>query len=225
MRPLSIVMSVVSFLALIAAVGAGMLAMLPARGGERILTFASVCMWSALALGVAALALAAVHLARARARETSSIVAVVLGSCATLASGGVAAGVSLLEAAGKNAERSAKSDVDRRARPVDTTVAAQPISAEELIASWKRDPARTDARYGGKALAVTVTISIVSFLDGSSRCAYPAGGGDVHFCLAAAQQDVSGPVLLVCRYHGTLNHYADKRPSGNELVLEGCLAR
>ena len=227
MRWVAIVLSVISALLLLLAFGSGVLAVMPARGGEDLIHFAGVCLWTALGLGLVGTVLAAldVHDLKGQPGRGVAVFALVSAVGVVALGGGLKLFVFSINALGESeqkAEEKAKLELERPVEPEQAAHAIE-LTTAALVEAWKHEPAAVDARYRGQTLAITGEL-ITSFLSGH-RCAFPPGQGDIELCLTAAQGDVNGPATVICRFGGIRNSYYDKRPGADRLVLEGCAVR
>lgn len=226
MRWVAIVLSVISAVLLVLAFGSGGLAVM-SRGGEDLIHFAGVCLWSALGLGLVSAVLAGLDVQNLKDQPGRGVAVFALFSAVGVVAlgGGLKLFVFSINALGESEKKAEEKATLELQRPVDPEQAAHAIelTTTDLVDAWKREPAKVDARYQGQTLALTGEV-MTSFLSGH-RCAFPPGQGDIELCLTAAQADVNGPTTLVCRFGGIRNSYYDKRPGGDRLVLEGCAVR
>jgi hypothetical protein len=223
MRWLAIGLASVSGLLTMVAVMAGLLGIMPARGGESLFGFAGVTLTLALASAVLATALAGLDLRRSR-HKTSAAIALVLGIAALLASGTIVLFVATLEGAQKldDAKTVASKARHERALSPAERRAAHKTTSDALVAEWAADHDAADARHKDEAIELTWFVGGTDWLDGV-QCMFLYGHGDVLCCLAAGTAAPSqGATTFVGRYGGTDRRFSGRGRNEGKLVFDGC---
>ncbi len=226
MRWFAIALALLSFVLTAVCVGAAFVAIMPARGGESILSFAGVCLWLALGSGVLATALGGLAVQRSSrpGTRTGALVGLVLGAMSLAASGGIGALKLLVQASGDSMKQAAAEAKTRHegALGASEVAAARPMSAEALVTEWAADHDACDARHKNQVVEIGWAVGGTEWVDGAS-CSFLQNHGDIVCCLAqGARTPDPGVVTFVGRYLGTDRRHSPPGKQYGKLVFEGC---
>jgi hypothetical protein len=226
MRWFAIALALVSFVLTAVCVGAAFVAIMPARGGESILSFAGLCLWLALGSGVLATALGGLALQRSTrgSTRTGALVGLVLGGMSLAASGGIGAIRLLLQASGDSMKQEAVEARTRHERALGASeaAAAHEMTSEALVAEWAADHDACDARHKNQVVEIAWAVGGTEWVDGAT-CSFLQNHGDIVCCLArGARAPEPGVVTFVGRYLGTDRRFSPPGKQYGKLVFEGC---
>lgn len=212
----------VSLLLSALAVGAALLGVLPARGGEAFFTFAGASLLGAVVLARAAAVTSALSWRRpwSSARGVVAILGVVAAAASLLTSGGLVLFWAMLTGSAKLDEAKiaeGKARHERRLSPTDLA-SGHAMTADALAKDWMLDHDAADRRHKDEILELTWNIGGQDWVDGTT-CTYLLGHGDVVCCFATgAPVPSSGVETLIGRYGATDRRYSTE----GKLVIDGC---
>jgi hypothetical protein len=229
MKVIAAILTGIAWLLLFLGLGAGILAVMPARGGEALLAFAGKCVRGSLALGMVATLLNLVSVWRAHLRKDRVVFRLLWSAVSVFAA--LSSGVLLFIAAGF--EQSGKRDLEKVAREKaehsrELTPAeiarAKPMAADALAQEWKKNHAESDRAHEHEVLKLTgwVAEGPDYFVNGGNCISLRSER--IVCCMSESQERLSASadtkVTLMGRYAST--HYQSVDKSNGKLILDGC---